>query len=267
MALTNFQRDVLGCISSNRSPNSVLFGGAALNLTDHRISNDLDLQHYSREAVKTAFDADRDTLQAAGYTVEQTQWSRPENGFIQALAAKNTESTLIDWTQDSAWRFYPAIKDAEVGWRLHDADLAVNKILALAGRREPRDYYDAVRLHERGVKLAALAWAAPAKDPGFTPDFVLDEISRNSVYDPEVIAREILTNKPLDPVMMRRIFADALAEARDLFATLHNESPGALFIDSAGNICAPNPNLVESGALHRHEASIGGVWPSIIQDR
>ena len=58
----------------------------------------------------------------------------------------------------------------------------MNKVLAMAGRREPRDYYDVVRLHQSGVPLAALAWAAPAKDPGFTPELIIDEINRNSNY-------------------------------------------------------------------------------------
>lgn len=266
LALTSFQRELLGAIAANRSPDSVLFGGAALNLKDPRLSNDLDIPHPTRDAVKFAYSLDQKTLSAAGCTVTQTEWSRPEKGFVQAIVTRQNEQTLIDWTQDSAWRFFPAVRDEEVGWRLHDADLAVNKVLALAGRREPRDYYDIVRLHQRGVSLAALAWAAPAKDPGFTPDLILDEISRNSIFDPKIIAQEILSREPVDPIALKRVFTQALAEARDLFASLQTETPGNLYIDATGAVALPNSSLVEAGRLQRHAASLGGVWPSIIQN-
>jgi hypothetical protein len=86
-------------------------------------------------------------------------------------------------------------------------------------------------------------------------------------YDAKTIEREILSTERIDPVALKRTFANALAEARDLFATLQDDIPGALFIDTVGRICNPNPGRSNSGAIQRHKASLGGVWPSIIQDR
>jgi hypothetical protein len=39
-------------------------------------------------------------------------------------------------------------QDALCGYRLHDADAATNKMLALAGRSEVRDFVDVLHLHE-----------------------------------------------------------------------------------------------------------------------
>ncbi len=48
--------------------------------------------------------------------------------------------------QDSDFRFYPTQPDPEFGYVLHPADLATNKIMAAAGRREPRDIVDLVTI-------------------------------------------------------------------------------------------------------------------------
>ena len=60
---------------------------------------------------------------------------------------------------------------------MNPIDLAINKLLALVGRDEPRDYLD---IHEamRVLPLGALCWAAAGKDPGFTPSMLLDLLRR-----------------------------------------------------------------------------------------
>src|ERR1700723_1847075 len=54
---------------------------------------------------------------------------------------------------DADFRFFPAIADALFGYRLHVADLATNKALAAAGRREPRDVLDLIYIDERHLPL------------------------------------------------------------------------------------------------------------------
>ncbi len=41
----------------------------------------------------------------------------------------------------------PTVRDDRVGFVLHPIDLAVNKVLALAGRDEARDVLDALHIH------------------------------------------------------------------------------------------------------------------------
>jgi hypothetical protein len=51
--------------------------------------------------------------------------------FVQAIARSDEAETLIEWAQDSAFRFFPLIEHAELGLVLHPFDLATNKALAL----------------------------------------------------------------------------------------------------------------------------------------
>ena len=61
-----------------------------------------------------------------------------------------------------------------VGYTLHPIDLAINKLLAVAGRDEPRDFLDIIDLHTRTLPIGALCWAGAGKDPGFTPFSLLE---------------------------------------------------------------------------------------------
>ena len=65
---------------------------------------------------------------------------------------------------DSAFWFFPVQADAEFGFVLHTLDGATNKLLALAGRGELRDYLDVLFLKRNVLSLGALAWAACGKD-------------------------------------------------------------------------------------------------------
>ena len=90
------------------------------------------------------------------------------------------------------------------GYMLH-LDLAMNKAMAAAGRREVRDLVDVVTIHETILPLGAVIWAAVEKAPGFTPEGLVAEIRRNSNY-PLAEWRELKTTEPLDPqVVIRKI--------------------------------------------------------------
>ncbi len=86
-------------------------------------------------------------------------------------ARRDRERTKIEWAHDSAWRFMPTVRHPLAGYVLHPVDLAVNKLLALAGRDEARDFLDVLDLDRRTLALGALCWAAAGKDPGsFRPE-------------------------------------------------------------------------------------------------
>jgi len=63
---------------------------------------------------------------------------------------------------------------------LHPVDLAINKVLALAGRDEPRDFVDILFVHARVLPLGAICWAAVGKDSGFTPLSLLAYVDYSS---------------------------------------------------------------------------------------
>src|SRR5699024_9483939 len=122
------------------------------------------------EAVAASWDADRQALEFAGYSVG-TRRERP--GFVEAIVAGQAGTLTVEWVRDSAFRFFPLVEHEEFGLVLHPFDLATNKVLALVGRAEVRDWLDVMEC-DRGIQpLGYLSWAACGKDPGFTPAGIL----------------------------------------------------------------------------------------------
>ena len=202
MPLTNFQRAVLAVIAPNRAPDSYLAGGSALHFAPEsvRYSHALDVFHDLESGVAEAFAADTVLLRGAGYEVE-TVLSQP--GFIRAVVSMDVRSTQIDWAHDSAWRFMPAVRDELGGYLLHPIDLATNKALALAGRDEPRDFVDVLFILDTMLPLGPLVWAAVAKDPGYNPLSLLEQLRRRGKVRPEEISRLDLS-QPFDMATRRR---------------------------------------------------------------
>ena len=79
---------------------------------------------------------------------------------------KGREETLVQWFDDeeTCRRFFPAEDDPEFGFRLHETDLAVNKILCAASRKTAaRDAVDLVNIVERsGLRWNAALPTQPA---------------------------------------------------------------------------------------------------------
>src|SRR5580704_9166565 len=112
--------------------------------------------------------------------------------------ARQDVSTRLEWVVDSDFRFFPTIRDETFGYMLHPVDLAMNKVMAAAGRREVRDLVDLVTVHETILSLGAVVWAAVEKAPGFTPEGLIAEIRRNASYPPSEW-RSLISTEPLDP--------------------------------------------------------------------
>ncbi|HET9767709.1 MAG TPA: hypothetical protein VFS60_12720 [Thermoanaerobaculia bacterium] len=121
MATTTFQRGILRLLAPSRKER------------ESRRSQNIDLFHDTREAVAASVAADRRQLADAGYELAM---QREAPTFAEAEVRRGAESTLIQWTQDSAFRFFPLCENEELGLTLHPFDLATNKALAMAGRLE-----------------------------------------------------------------------------------------------------------------------------------
>ena len=166
------------------------------------------------------------------------------------------------WAYDSAFRFFPVQADTELGFVLHPLDGATNKVLALAGRGELRDYLDVLFLHQNVLSLEALAWAACGKDSGFTPHFLIEEAQRLAHY-PASRLNTLLLREPLDLVECKRQWLQALAEATALFNQLPPEEVGCLYLNANNQAVTPNPDAQEFFQLRRHYGSVRGAWPAI----
>lgn len=182
MPLSDLQTEILRLLATHRNPESYVAGATVLNHDGPRFSSDIDIFHDQEQAVAQASEADTTLLAKNGFDI---QWLRRQPGIHVALVRRQDESTRLEWVRDSDFRFFPTLKDDLFGYRLHIADLATNKALAAAGRREPRDILDLLYIHEQHLPLGAVIWAAAAKDPGYSPESLITEIRRNARYLPD----------------------------------------------------------------------------------
>ena len=262
MPLTAFQQGVFAVLRKSRSPESFVFGASVLNAAEQtpRFSRDIDLCHDVESAVAASASQDEAILVAAGYEVS---WLLRQPMFQRAMVSRQGESVKLEWVFDSAFRFYPVEPDEELGWRLHFADAATNKLLALAGRSEPRDFVDALHLHATYLSLGALAWAAAGKDEGLNPRLILDLADRFARYRQVDIDSLHLTS-PLSLMELKARWTLAVEEGRRLVEELPAGETGCLYLDPLTQMPAdPRPDEASFDSLIRHQGTIKGSWPVI----
>jgi hypothetical protein len=261
MPIGAFEREVLRLLAANRNPDSFVGGATVLHQSPDspRSSRDVDLFHDAIESLSASAQADVRVLQQAGFTIEL----EPEHQtFRRAVIRRGNQQTKIEWVLDSAFRFFPVGPDDELGWRLNFWDAATNKVLALAGRSEIRDLIDVLYLHERHLHLGALTWAAAGKDPGFTPESIINWMRRHSVFRPEDLAA-IVTNEPLSLNVLKEKWLNASETALELIRCLPLEDAGCLYLDSNGRPVLPEPSAADFKKLKCHFGSLKGAWPRI----
>jgi hypothetical protein len=263
MPLTAFQREVFVTLRRSRSPESFVFGATVLNAAERtpRYSRDIDLCHDIETAVAESASADEAALTAAGYTVS---WQLRQPMFHRATITRGDGSVKLEWVFDSAFRFYPVEPDEELGWRLHFADAATNKLLALSGRAEPRDFVDAIHLHETYLSLGTLAWAAAGKDEGLNPRLILDLADRFARYrQADIDALHLAA--PLNLPELKAKWTAAIEAGRHLVEVLPPEEIGCLYLDPASRQPVdPVPSAPDFPSLIRHQGSVSGSWPVFV---
>jgi len=265
MPLTPYQLALARLLAINRSPDSHLAGGAALHFepTSTRYSNDLDYFHDSVERVATAFDADRTILEQHGHSIS-LDISQP--GYVRATVAKDGERTKIEWAHDSAWRFMPAQAHPDSGYRLHPLDLAINKVLALAGRNEARDLLDVLTVHRDVLPLGALCWAAAGKDPGFTPLSLLELLKRRGRFQPADFARLRLV-APVDLADLKTRWTAAIEQADTCVAEGDPREIGCVYYDrERSSFVAPTAAERREAHIVPHYGRPGGVLPEVLTE-
>ena len=191
MPLSKIQTEILRLLAAHRDPESYVAGASPLNRDAPRISDDIDVFHDREERVAAAALNDTQALTAAGYAVS---WLRQLPLIYTAEVRQGDASTRLEWVVDSDYRFFPTMQDETFGY----VDLAMNKVMAAAGRRELRDIVDLVTIHETILPLGAVIWAAVEKSPGFTPEGLIAEIRRNANY-PAAEWRALNNSEPTAP--------------------------------------------------------------------
>ncbi len=269
MAATQFQTEILKRLARLRidGGETYIAGGLALNhaLEAPRLSHDIDIFNDTEEAVASAFAKDVATLRVAGYDVVTR---REESYFREATVSRGDNSTDIQWTRDSAYRFFPLMEDPLLGLTLHPFDLATNKLMALAGREEPRDLIDTITCHERLQPFPLLAWAACGKDPGFNPSFLVEYLARVRYAQAE-FDHYVKTPERIDAAVVMRKWHEMIWAARETITILPPEKAGKCVANADGTLFRGNDNelreALEADRIVFHEGTIGGAWPRIIR--
>src|SRR5450432_1036506 len=102
--LTKLQIYALRVLAAQRSPDSYVAGGVALNRAGPRFSGDIDIFQDSEERLVTAAEADGAALVEAGLKLS---WGRVQTGKRQAQIEGLGEAMQLEWVADSDFRFFP----------------------------------------------------------------------------------------------------------------------------------------------------------------
>ena len=267
MALTALQRRICLLLAEQRKAGgeSYVAGGVALNeaLGGPRRSRDVDLFHDTEEALAVTWRRDRETLTGAGLRLEVT---REAPAFVQAQVTDGEATEVLQWAQDSAYRFFPLVESELFGLTLHPLDHATNKVLALAGRRKVRDWVDALQCHRHLQPLGCLAWAAAGKDPGLSPSFILEQAARTRYVQGEVDQLEFDGPTP-SAAELSATWHGAVDEAREVLRVLPAETAGRCVLDHRGGPARFAPaelrRALADGLVVFHEGSIRGAFPEL----
>lgn len=270
MALSRLQREICRRLAAHRieSGESYVAGGAALNaiLSTPRLSRDIDVFHDTEEALQSAWEADRRVLETSGYVVHVLR-ERPS--FVEARVGAGDETVLVEWARDSTYRFFPLAEHPDFGLTLHPFDLATNKVLATVGRLEVRDWVDLIQCDAGIQPLGYLVWAACGKDPGWTPEGILEHAARTH-YAAEEVASLAWTDGPPDPARLSTRWREMLREAAEIVDLLPPSEVGTCVLSPQGELLrAAGCNLtsiLSSGAIRYHRGTIRGAFPRVIPE-
>jgi hypothetical protein len=202
-------------------------------------------------------------LEGAGFSLTAV---RELPGFVEAVARKGEATTLIQWAVDSAFRFFPLVQDKTLGLSLHPFDLAANKVLALVGRAEARDWVDIIGFHSRLQELGYLIWAACGKDPGLNPELILNEAVRSARYTREEISALDFEGPSPDAGDLSREWKKMISQAAEIIALLPPEKMGTCVLDKSMGLFRGDSDALkkhlESGGIRFHPGRIHGAFPS-----
>ena len=109
------------------------------------------------------------------------------------------------------------------------------------------------------LHLGACVWSACGKDPGFTPDLMLEMISRNARVTPDLLA-ELKLKTTLDPRALKVKWNETLGQAYTLVDKFRAEELGCLYVLKNGEV----PKVPKRGD-RPHFGSVRGAWPKVVE--
>ena len=251
MPLTEMQINVLKVLKPFRTEKTFIGGGAALNRQWARISDDIDIFNDRRKVLPEQVAPELENLREAGFSIEiinEDQW------MVEAILRKYGFETKIQWFDEpeTMRRFFPALLDEDFGYRLHQADAAVNKVLCAFRRNSAaRDAVDLVAIVEKYAPLGPMIWALSAKDVEVAPLQIIRDIRKNVFgYADDEIRAVRMENEASTRAHVRAVLEPALDQAA---AYCEDRAPveflGQLFVDQL-----ETPVEADLAALKRGDA-------------
>jgi hypothetical protein len=143
------------------------------------------------------------------------------------------------------------------GVMLHPIDLAINKLGALANRREPRDVVDVIFADTHILPFPALVWAVVEKNPGLNPASYLEQFRRRTLTPEDATYLRFTGAYSVEDAAQH--FHRMIAATDAFIAANKLREPGALLQDRrTGAFFVPE---TEDDWSHtsEHRGALGGV--------
>lgn len=233
MPLTPLQRLAIKTLKPFRTARDYVGGGAALNKSWQRLSDDMDIFRDEFRSFPRDVRPELRALTDAGFSVEvtlDTEW------MVEAILRQYGEETRIQWMwePETCKRFFPAQDDEDLGYRLHQADAAVNKVLCASRRQKAaRDAVDLANIVDRYCPLGPLVWAILGKDPDQTPPTIIKNLRNNAFgySDEEIRTVRMEHEVAVGRDELRKILEPAFDAASHYCDEAPDEYLGRLFTD------------------------------------
>src|SRR5690606_36974500 len=124
---------------------------------------------------------------------------------------------------------------------------------------ESRDFLDVLHAHHNILELPGLIWAACGKDPGFSPNSLLELLQRKGKYQP-IDFKRLRLNVEIDLQKLKQDWLAALEHTRNVIAYLPTSEVGCLYYDVGAKVFVV-PSKKRSDQIVVHYASDGGILP------
>jgi hypothetical protein len=201
--LTPFQKRILTALGRSDLASSFYFtGGTALTVyhLQHRFSEDLDFFAVAQGAVSGVTTILSEVVNDLGATVE---FRRTFPTFVECFVTDAAgERVKLDFAFDSPYRLLPTETDPEYGIQVDNVvDLSSNKLAALFGRIEAKDFVDVYFICRELMPFPELYRHASQKHVGMTNYWLA--IAMRNVVKVQLLPRMI---KPLSLPDMQAFF-------------------------------------------------------------
>jgi hypothetical protein len=259
MPLTDAQRRVFQVLAALRSPDSVIAGGIPVAREAARMSKDIDLFHGDVANTLRASNTDIAALERAGYPValDPGLEGRTPLFMRRAVVGQGPDAVTLEWVTDADFRYFPAVPDPDFGMVISPIDIGVQKVLTAVGRSEIRDIADLVHIAQHYLPLGALVAASTSIETGWTPEAILNEMSRNSKRPPDDY-NSIPGLSRDEAIATVQTYRDMLRDAKEYVSALPTEMLGRLFLENGVPV---QPDVTRLQDYDTHEPRRQGHWP------